>query len=148
MEAKFDPAPLPPSSEQSANRGSPPPPPTLFPRGGGGGGSSVSAKGAYDNVTEELFLLNLSLCSLVLCSVKVSIQHLQPKAGGPKVCCGKLPAKSRSPQNSLAFGKSTSQIIALYKIPESGPSVCLTRNKCFDVQKQAVTNFWYCEAAK
>ena len=30
----------------------------------------------------SLFVLNLLLCSRVLCSVKVGIQHLHPSAGG------------------------------------------------------------------
>ena len=33
------------------------------------GTSVVSAKGAYDDVTEELFVLNLLLCSLLPCRV-------------------------------------------------------------------------------
>ena len=42
------------------------------------GGGRVSeglffAKGAYGNVTEELFVLSLLLCSLVPCSVQVNI---------------------------------------------------------------------------
>ena len=53
---------------------------------GGGGCMSVClffffVKGAHGNVTEERFVLTLLLCSLGPCSVKVSIQHLDPTAG-------------------------------------------------------------------
>ena len=41
------------------------------------GTSSVTAKGADGNITEELFVLALLLCSLVLCSVQGSIQPLK-----------------------------------------------------------------------
>ena len=54
-----------------------------------GGHIVVTAKSAYGNVTEELFVLNLLLCGLSLCSVKVSI-YLHPTTGGTgwegKVC--------------------------------------------------------------
>ena len=42
----------------------------------------VGAKDAYDNVTEELFVLTLLLLRLQPCRVKVSMQHLHPIAGG------------------------------------------------------------------
>ena len=44
----------------------------------------VAAQGAYGNATEELFVLNLLLCSLLLCRVKGSINICVPqrRAGG------------------------------------------------------------------
>ena len=45
------------------------------------GTSAFSVKGAHGNVTEELFVLNLLLCSLVPRSMQVSIQHLHPTEG-------------------------------------------------------------------
>ena len=57
------------------------------------GTSIVTANAAYGNVTEELLLL--LLCSLVPCSVQVSIQHLHPTAGGGGVKGCRQPAWRR-----------------------------------------------------
>ena len=59
----------------------------------------VAAKGACDNVTEELFVLTLLLCGLQPCRVKVSINISQSGGygGGHHVDCCTLNQKGGSP---------------------------------------------------